>query len=159
MCIWYGVCLCADITIQFFKIHGSLTLSSQALHECLPIPAPEKGHEGSYRYTHTLEDLTFQETLFAFHESILLVPSIKGGTLLSWALSYSTHKVNFCIPEQREKECDEIMKAVDYLKNSLHWLWNDLSNSQVNVAALFCLGYHCKLTPPPTSPLPCKRSL
>lgn len=43
-----------------------------------PIPAPEKGHAGSLRYTYTLEDLTFQETLTAFHEPILLVPPIKA---------------------------------------------------------------------------------
>lgn len=44
---------------------------------------PQRRVTKDLRYTHTLEDLTFQETLFAFHESILLVPSIKGGTLLS----------------------------------------------------------------------------
>ena len=87
VCICYGVCLCADITIQFFKIHGSLTLSSFK-HVMSACP-----HQPQRRVMKNLTDIpTYLKTwpskwpFFAFHESIL-VPPVKGGILLSWALS------------------------------------------------------------------------
>lgn len=54
------VCPCGDIAIPFLKLHRSPPLTSlKHSMSTGPTPATEKGHARSFRYTHTLEELTF----------------------------------------------------------------------------------------------------